>query len=134
MVLIALELLAWLELVNRRGMKRKVFERLEASVKIRQYLVAKGIPSRRSATEMPDLDTYVQAELGCADWLEGLTRIRNRTVHPPKTINIKRYSFPVLEQAWRYSVYLLERANLAEAGYRGYARDRVQAGWPQVII
>lgn len=133
MVLIALELLAWLELVNRGGMNRQVFERKEASTKIRQYLNAKGIPSSRGATEMPDLEAYVRTEQECTDWLEGVTRIRNRTVHPPKKA-FKEYPVDVLEQAWRYSVHLLERSILAEAGYRGYMRDRVQDLWPQVTV
>jgi hypothetical protein len=133
LILMGLELLAWLELVNRGGLDRDVFERTSAGSKIRKYLNAKGIASSGVAADMPDLEKYIRSEANCPDWLEGLTRIRNRTVHPPKTA-FRKYPIDLLEQGWRFALYLLERSIMAEANYHGYAHKRIEPTWPEVIV
>lgn len=65
------------------------------------------------------------------DALEAASRIRNRTVHPPKGTFVD-YSIELREQAWRYVVYLLERAILAEVGYRGPITERL--GWTHIDV
>jgi hypothetical protein len=133
MALVALELLAWLELVNRVGMSSDGFEKVPAHDKIRLYLKAKGIPCT-PVPDLPDLASFIQSEPGCADSVEALTRIRNRTVHPPKKSGFKDHSFELLEQAWRYSLYLLERSILAEASYASWFRSRLSYGWPYIEL
>ena len=130
--LTALELLAWNELVTRGTMTPEAFEKEGAHGKIRRYLAAKSIPCASVPSELADLAAFVAAEQGCSDGVEGLTRIRNRTVHPPKASGFKDFSFEVLEQAWRYVLYLLERSILAEIGYHGHINERL--GWQDLVI
>jgi hypothetical protein len=130
MALTALELLAWDELVNRGTTTPDSFDHEAAFSKIRRYLTAKGIPFATVPTELLAVDAFAKTE-GCADGVEVLTRIRNRTVHPPKG-SFKDFPFPVLEQAWRYAICLVERSILAEVGYKGHMTERL--GWTDIVI
>lgn len=136
MTVVALELLAWLELVNRGGMPPEDFDRKDfpAHEKVRRYLKAKSIQHAPTPPELPALVAFVLEEQGCADGVEALTRIRNRTVHPPKKSGFKEYPGDLLEQAWRYSLYLLERAVLAETGYSGQMHHRLEPLWPMRAV
>ncbi len=121
MSLVALELLSWLGLVVRGGGDPLAFEKERAHNKVREYLTAQGIAL--GADSLRDLVAFVK-DNGCADGLEAVTRIRNRTVHPPKG-QFASYSIELREQAWRYVLNLLERAILAECGYRGPIMERL---------
>ena len=128
MALTALELLSWLGLVVRGGDSAKAFGKASAHAKIRQYLLGKAIPL--DITPLPELRAFV-AKQSCVDGLEAISRIRNRTVHPPKK-NFVDYPMPLLEESWRYAVYLLERAILAESGFHGLITERL--GWETLTL
>lgn len=52
-------------------------------------------------------------------------------MHPPKGKFVD-YSIELREEGWRYAVYLLERAILAEIGYRGHITERL--GWTDLVL
>ena len=134
MALVALELLAWLEFVNGGGESPDDFDREPAHSKIRRYLAAKGIALQfPTDADLVDLVPFTSAN-HLADGVEAVTRIRNRSVHPPKKTGFEDYSIELREQAWRYSLHLLERAILAEVGYKGHMHDRTRRGWPCIVV
>ncbi len=126
MTMIGFELLAWLELVSRRQcMASENFERLPASDKVRTYLSFKGIGIAIQPGELPQFEALIASENDCPDGVVALTRIRNRTVHPPRRGTFTSYPLETLEQTWRYGLGLLEQSLLVESGYRGWIHDRV---------
>lgn len=130
MIMIAFELLAWLELVNRRQcIAPDGFERMAASDKIRTYLSVKNVPICIDNEELPDLAAFI-GQQKLQDGVLALTRIRNRAVHPPRGAEFPDFSVDLLQQAWTYALLLLERAILIESGYRGPMAKRV--GWRTV--
>ena len=101
MALMGLELLSWLELVDRNAGDPDAFKAAPAHRKIREYLVAKSIPLDVQA--LPRFATFTAAEQNCVDGLEAATRLRNRAVHPPRT-KFADYPIELREEAWRYTV------------------------------
>jgi hypothetical protein len=133
MMLIALEMLAWLELVNKGDEDPDAFSAEAAHIKIRRYLARRGIPVALPVEhDAPLLAAFITDE-NLADGVEALTRIRNRTVHPPRREFVK-FHIDLREQASRMGLHLLERALLAELGYQGHLHYRLRAGWPTIVV
>lgn len=122
----AFELLAWMELVMRRSaMKPAQFDKLPAKAALTALLSALGIPISIPRS-LPNLKRRAKA-LGGVDGPATLTSIRNRIVHPPKTKKPhEHHDVALLEEAWRYSLWLTELCVLAMVGYRGPYRDRLR--------
>lgn len=134
MTLMALELLSWLELVNRRGEDAQRFERRPLHDNLRNYLTGMKVPFAVPVdSNLTALSEFVERE-ELEDGVEALARLRNRTVHPPKQGEFREYPFELLEQAWRYGLFVLERSLLAQFGYRGRMHERIRAGWPVVEV
>ncbi len=91
----------------------------------------KGVPF--SSTSLPALEAFItDPQSPCVDGVEAVTRIRNRTVHPPSGSAFREFPIDLLEQAWRLCVFLLERSILAELQYDGPMLERL--GWTEIVV
>lgn len=114
----ALELLAWVEIVQRRGLlTENGFNSLPASEHLRLLLTLGGIPIDLP-NDFPELKTRAAA----FTWRDGpsaLVGLRNGVVHPNISDRILGIDIKIRAQAWQLMMHYLRLALLRLFEYRG---------------
>jgi hypothetical protein len=93
-----------------------------ASQKIRGLLADLGLPATISATDLPALSAFVP-DPAITDGPAKITYLRNRLVHPLKTVRTPGGSETY--EAWRLALSYVEATLLAFLGYSGTIWNRV---------
>lgn len=126
----ALELLGWVELVERRGLLSvDGFTRLTAADQLRLLLGHLGVP-RKLPDELGELQGYAAAR-NREDGPDAFYGIRNALVHPSlkKRQEIAQAPGRTRFEAAELGLYYVEMALLSMLGHRGPVLHRVSARW-----
>jgi hypothetical protein len=114
----ALELLAWVEIVQRRKLLTKNgFNSLPAYEHIRLLLTLSGIP-----LEFPDELRELNTRAAAFNWRDGpsaLVELRNGVVHPDKSDRVLGIDIKIRAQAWQLMMHYLRLAFLRLFDYKG---------------
>lgn len=129
LIQIALELLAWVRLVERgREFTERQFDDLHAAGRIAALLAGCGIPTAVPA-RLPELSRHAASSK--RDAAECLVQLRNRLAHPTarNREGLKDVDGVLYWQAAQLGLELFELVLLALCGYRGKYACRAFRGW-----
>jgi hypothetical protein len=126
---VALELIAWVEIVERRRLhSRSDFDKLSAAGRIRSLLHHLGIPTA-VPSHYPELTNLQEGD--AFDGPGILVRLRNALVHATESKRVLTSSVSglTLWEAGQLALQYVELAVLALCGYQGKYARRAWRGW-----